>query len=475
MYIPSVLNSLSQSDFSMFYLNTGTSLDINTGAFIPGISDFPIYKDTGQMYLDGGISPTFAIVGKSQTYKSAELLSHASRILRLCKDSFLFIYDTEFAIAGKQRILDLGSELDQYLPTNNEELKSRIYLENSPTFQAEEFFTTIQDITKERLKNKKDLLVETPFIDMKTGKKIKTMIPFIVVIDSLSKMQSGKEEELYEKHKLSDSETNLVYARDANIKAKLMRQLPQLAKKAGIYFLLSAHLGKKTQLNPFEPVSKDLQFMSVSETIKNVSSQFGFLTNTLLKSQKVTLLQNSKKDALYPPDFKVSPTELNLLHLVVCRCKNNISGTMISSIISQNFGLLEGINNYHVLKHSELNKELKLYGMEGSNIKQKLKLCEQYTLSTNKVRALISDNYELYRALEILSQIYHIYLSWPLNTVYNKVLNEYSILDISDMLVKNKSIKISDILNSRGYWTYDKKDLRKYLSVFDILYLLNKK
>lgn len=148
---------------------------------------------------------------------------------------------------------------------------------------------------------------------------------------------------------------------------------------------------------------------------------------------------------------------------------------MISSIISQNFGLLEGINNYHVLKHSELNKELKLYGMEGSNIKQKLKLCEQYTLSTNKVRALISDNYELYRALEILSQIYHIYLSWPLNTVYNKVLNEYSILDISDMLVKNKSIKISDILNSRGYWTYDKKDLRKYLSVFDILYLLNKK
>lgn len=474
MYVPSILKSQSL-DNDMFYLNTGSCMDINTGSFEVGISQFSSFKKVGQYYLNGGISPTFAVVGRSQTYKSTILLSYASRILRLYKDSILFVYDTEFAISGKSRILSLGSELDSYIENNETELKNRIYLEDKSSLSMDEFFNTIKDIANDRIKHKKDLLVETPFIDVQTNKPIKTMIPFVVVIDSLSQMQSDDELETIDKHKLSDSEINMLFMKDANAKAKMMRQIPRLARQAGIYFLISAHLGKKTQISPFDNITKELQFFNMSETIKSVGSQFGFLVNTLLKSHKVSVLQNSKKTTLYPPDFKTSDTELNYTYLIVCRCKNNISGVGVPIIISQNFGLLEGITNYHTLKMSELNKELKFYGMEGTNIKQKLKICSEYILSTNKVRSLIRDKYELYRALEILSQIYHIYLYWPLNSYPLSILNKLSIDEISDKLVKNTSIKISDILNSRGYWTYDKQDKRKYLSVVDILSLIDEK
>ena len=55
-----------------------------------------------------------------------------------------------------------------------------------------------------------------------------------------------------------------------------------------------------------------------------------------------------------------------------------------------------------------------------------------------------------------------------LGVLYNKSLN-----DIAEMLIKNKSYKISDILNSRGYWTYDSENNRKYLSTYDILRMIS--
>ena len=101
----------------MFYYNTNSILDIATGIYSKGLNN--------KLFLNGGIAPTFAIVGKSQTYKSGLTLSYLSRALRIYKDSQAFVYDTEFAIAGKDRILDLGSELDNYLDTDRDELKDR--------------------------------------------------------------------------------------------------------------------------------------------------------------------------------------------------------------------------------------------------------------------------------------------------------------------------------------------------------------
>lgn len=463
----SIFNRTKNDDYKLFYLQTGTSLDIATGMFQEGISNYDYFKNNNQWYLNGGVSPTFSIVGKTQTYKSAILISYLSRILKLYKDATCVVYDTEFAIAGKERIISLSNELDNYSEENPKSKLGDIILEDNNSMNMDDFFEFIISIAEERYKHKKDYIIESPFINPITNKPYLTIIPFIILIDSFSMMSNSKESELYKNHKLSDSETNMVYMNDNKDKSKFMRQIPILSKKGGIHVMISAHLGKKFNLNPFGDKSKDFQYMKASSTIKNVGSQFGFLTNTLIETISPKTLLDTNKHCYYISEYGNSPdTELNQVKLSVCRCKNNISGTIFSNIVSQYFGILNGVTNFQEIKQY---KE----GITGKN-KIVLELYDKISVSRNSLRSELKDNYEYYRALEIISQMLYIKYTWLMSNKTLLHLKDLDMSEITNRLKNNKKILISDILNSRGTWTYDKKDPRKYLSIFDILQLLNK-
>lgn len=471
-----IFSKLKKHDKRLFYLNTLSQLDLATGAFLQGSSS--LNKKDIQFYLNGGVSPTFSIVGREQTFKSSTTLSYLSRILSIYKDSYGLVYDTEFAISDENRIISLGNELSKVLSNlegssfHGNTISERIVLKDKSEFDLDGFFNIIKEIAEERIKHEKDYEVESPFINPNTNKPYRTWIPFIVVIDSLTLMQSISELELYDKHQITDKETNMIFMSDGKSKTQFIRQLPLISNKAGIYFMITAHVGKKMNLNPFEKVTRDLQFMNMNDTIKGVGSQFTFLINTLIESREPKVLLDSNKKCLYPRSQHNSPVELSLLKNVVCRCKNNISGQEIPIIISQDEGLLSGLSYFHYIKEGSSQN---MFGLDGNNRNQKVILKDDISINRKNIREHLSQNYELFRAIEITAQLLHI-LSWwnvskipELLSIISKTAN-----DIFKGIVGNKSIKISDILNSRSYWTYDKKDKRTYMSIFDIIKLINK-
>ena len=44
-----------------------------------------------------------------------------------------------------------------------------------------------------------------------------------------------------------------------------------------------------------------------------------------------------------------------------------------------------------------------------------------------------------------------------------------------DLLIANKSLKVNDILNTTGRWSYSKKPTREYMSIFDVIERIQKK
>lgn len=429
------------------YLNTGTSFDLATGMFEPGMDS---------TILNGGLSRITGIVGRPQKYKSAEAISLAVRALVRYKDSELFVHDSEFSIPNKQRIINLSD-----MPVDED----RIELWDNSLHDTSTLLQLIRNTAKTKVENKKDFTVESPFLQRKTGKPIPMFIPTIFIIDSISKLGLNKEDDLYDKHLLGDSKLNMVYMQDGNAKTQFMRQLPMLAAKAGIYIIITAHLGNKFELDPFSKSPKDLQYMKGADSVKNAGSQFLFLCSTLLEARNASNLVDSNKKCMYPESFS-NDAELNVVDTITCRCKNNASGSVVSPIVSQYQGILSGVSDFHYLKKNNM------YGLSGNVRTQTCDLYPNESLTRQNVRKKIRENYELSRAIEILGQLCYIQNNWSAFGLEESGLFVKP-KEFVDKILANKDVT-SEILNSRGYWTYDKDDPRKYMSLMDITNLINK-
>jgi hypothetical protein len=102
-------------------------------------------------------------------------------------------------------------------------------------------------------------------------------------------------------------------------------------------------------------------------------------------------------------------------------------------------------------------------------MKQQPFLMPDLTISRNTIRELGESNYQLRRALELAAQYCYIKHNW--NTSEYPVRFDIEPQKLFDTLNsdKNKNV-ISDILNSRGYWTYTKTE-HPYMDLFKVLEL----
>jgi hypothetical protein len=333
------------------------------------------------------------------------------------------------------------------------------YYEKSD-FGMEELFSLVRDIANDKDKNKKDYIRETPFIDA-TGKCVRAWIPTVIAIDSWSFMSSSKESTTYSEHDLGDSKTNTAAMLDGKLKSDFMRQLPSMCGSKGIYFILTAHIGDNISMNPYAPIIKDVPSMSASDRLKNVGSQFKFLATNMIQTRKASVLQDSNKKCLYPTEYS-SDVELQEVSSIVCRCKNNVSGAQVDHISSQFYGLQESLEYYHLIK--ETKSDLLI-----GTTKQKLSITD-HEFSRHNIRQLISDDYEFRRALEILGQFCYIRNRWNLPNI-----KKIGYVELTKKFVESSELK-SKILNSTGIWSYcDQKPDREYLSILDIIELINKK
>ena len=432
------------------YINTGTLFDIATGKFKCGVNSTQI--------LDGGISSCMGISGRAQTYKSGIAGSLVANAMLVHPEAYAFIFDSENTISGPERYSDF-TPLDK--PVHD-----RIAFYNSTTTNLTDFYDKIKQIADEKLANKKDYIVESPFKGI-DGKPIKTWIPTFVLIDSFSRARSNKGDDQFDKNNVDDSAMNTFYLYDGGVKSRIMNDLPTRAAKAGIYVILTAHVGDKMDLDPYSPTPKQLQFMKNNDRMKNVGSNFEFLTTALLQTNKATVLQDSNKHCLYPT-VNSTDSEVNQVDTTLVRCKNNSACVQIPYVLSQNQGILKDVTNFQLLRNC------KNFGMtvKGNNQSFSPLLLPDVTVTRNNLRDTFDSNYRAARAIELTAQLCFIQQFWSTYRMPEYV--HTPIEKFAELLTHNEKMSVDRVLESTSVWSTSKQE-RERLSIMDVLEFLTKK
>lgn len=447
-----ILDSIGKDagDTAPFYINTGTIFDMATGAFRAGVKNNSV--------LNGGIGFSLGVAGRPETFKSNIAGSLVARAMLIHPLSKAIVYDTENSMNGAYRY-------DDFVPEDTP-VSNRIKLCNATSMDLAAFEDLIKDLTAEKLQCKKDLCVDSPFMNPTTNKPYKTWIPTFVVIDSLSQGMSKSVQEMYDKNDIDASGMNTAALRDGLVKSRIVQDLTQRAVKAGIYVLFTAHVDSQPQLDPYAPNPKDLQFMKHGDKMKNVGTKFKFLLASLLQTLKAEPMMDSNKQCLYPY-FHSRPNEVRHVTTILQRGKNNSSGESLPLLVSAKQGILNSLTNFNFLR------EHKNYGMkvEGNNQYFTPLFRPDVKLTRTTIRKATENDYQLNRALEVLTQLAYIQLCWePFR------LPEYMFMDprdLAELLTHTEKPVIDRILNSTGSWSTSKQE-RELLSIIDIMNLLCK-
>ena len=443
-------------------LNTSTALDILTGVFELG--------ENNKYYLNGGLPFMFGIGGRGGFYKSTVLESILVSCLYNYPYTEAYKIDTENnSLAPKKRMKNMciyryGPEFDA------DALLDRLKVTNISTTSSAEFEELIKNICKYKEAHKKDLLVETPFLD-KNGEPLKMWIPTFLIIDSLTLFVSSSEVDKSSTVSAESKDRNMDALRDGMFKRRLLMEWSRISCKYGIYFLLSAQVDDSYVADEYSRPEKQNQYTKLNDRFKGVGPMWEFLTNTLLQNFSPSPVTSStdKKLPEYSSDG-AGLVEINELTTRILRCKTSPGGTIVPMLASQNYGVLPGLTYYHYLKK---NGDFGFNVGGVGKVNRYNMLMPDVLLKRQNVIDVLRNNHELNRALEIMFQ-----LKWIID-FWNTASFPFDIPKTAELFVEKiaagSDLTISDIVNSRGYWTYDKSNDRPYLSIFDILSILDKK
>jgi hypothetical protein len=447
----------NQIDPYKIHYNVGALLDIPTGTYIKGLR--------GESILNGGLSIITAVVGRGNTFKSTilhyMLLSAASKVAETGTMPYINTYDTEMSIQLER----LQFFADKFKPFKDIDLfEQGIWSVTDKSHHlGNEWFKILKDFLKnEKIKNKKNYLVETPLVD-KRGKRLSTIFPTFGEIDSISEFETSDIEDIQNKNEIGDSGGNTIHMRLGLAKTRLLMELPSLCNSSSHYLLMSAHLGDgiPIQAGPYSVPTKKLQHMKMGDKIKGVTEKFFFLPNTVWQTLSTSILMNQNtKGPEYPKtrhEQDADPKDLNLVSLKLLRNKSGPSGFTIDLVISQSEGVLPTLSEFQYIKDN------KRFGLEGSNISYNLVLYPEVKLGRTTVRELIDTDPKLRRAIKITSDLLQI------KQIY--VNKNIDVPSVEDLYAKIKEkYDWNTLLDTRDYWTFNQYEHEvPFLSTMDLI------
>lgn len=430
------------------YINTGTMLDLYTGKYRQAVDK--------TWCLDGGLSQCLGISGRSQTYKSGLAGSFLARAMCVHPQAEAFVFESEGNVAGPERY-------DDFVPMETP-VSPRIAFMTHTTGNLTDFYDKFYTICEEKEKHKKDYIVESPFIDPKTDKPLKIWIPTFLLIDSYSRARSDKGDKQYEDNSIDESGMNTLWLSEGNIKTRIMNDLPGRAAKVGVYAILTAHVGNKQDLDPYNKTPKQLQYMRNTDKMKNVGSNFEFLTTTLLQTIKAEVLQTKEKTCEYPASFSTD-VEVNQVTTMMVRCKNNASGIQFPFVVSQYQGILDAVTNFNFLR------DRKYWGLniEGNKQNFSTPLYPEGSFNRKNIRERSESDYKTTRGLELIAQlcfVQQLWSTWRLPDYVRMPPEKMGELLNSDKAFADR------VLTSTGVWSTSKQD-RERLTLMDVLAYLD--
>lgn len=438
-------------------LNVGCLMDIPTGQYVKGIH--------GEHILNGGFPTITAIAGRGNTFKSTiahhMVLKAMENVLESGLPTFLNTYDTEMNIS-KERLKVFYRDIQS--KTGIDLFDEGIWsVSDKSVHTGNEWFKILREYLKnEKIKNKKDLLVDTPFIDPK-GNRIKATLPTFGEIDSISEFSTDDIEEIQDKNEIGESGGNTIHMRLGLAKTRLLMELPYLCNSSAHYMVMTAHLGEGIPMNqgPYSVPTKALQHMKMGEKVKGVTEKIFFLTNSFWQTVSSSVLINQgTKGPEYPKERDLqddNPSDLNIVTIKQLRNKSGPSGITLDIIISQREGVLPSLTEFHYIKSNDR------YGLVGNNVNYALALYPDVKLQRTTVRSQIDNDPKLRRAIKITSDLLQIKKLWV-----DKNLELPSPEELYEKLKKKYDWNI--LLDTRDNWLFgEPKDAKPFLSTMDLI------
>lgn len=429
------------------YLNTNTAFDICTCTYLKGWDS--------KWYPFGGVAPVTGVVGRTGYYKSTTVDFLAASLLRIYPFIDVFKLDTEQTMCTTERYETCLSDV-----IDIRDVLNSVHITNKTEMPFKDFIEMIINIGKDKLSRKKEFTVQTPFIDRNTNKRVEMLIPTIVIIDSISELVITANEELLLGSSMEDSKSNTADLHDGRVKKRLLSAMTVWARKYGMYFFITAHVGDKKDLDKYHPEPAQNQWLSNSDKIKAAGNNFFFLPNLLFQCGKPSPMVDKEKKIIYPLDENdVNDVDLNYLPIKILRNKTSFTGVVLPLVVSQSKGIDNLLTYYDFLKKKE-------YGLEKKGYNYTTPFMPNEKLNRKNIRQLGTDR-RLVRALELSFQMYWINNYW--NTVNMPITIPKTVDELVGLIKNSGKMDIDRVLESRGYWTYDEDDSREYLSLFDII------
>lgn len=433
-------------------LNMGCLLDVPTGRIVRG--------KRGESILNGGLPFVTGIVGKGNTFKSVFGNFFMLQALNRYASAKAVEYDTE-ASATLARVLQLAMRME-HLAGVDLEKEGRLFLTDNTVMAGDEFFDQLKDMCSEHIKTVKKHQRTLPFLD-EEGKEIVLPSPIVNFIDSFSMFSTSKVQKIYDDNRLGDGAANTDALRSAGHKTQMLMQVPTLTGQSSLFLLMTAHVGKRHQLDMYAPPDDKLAFLK-HNAIKNVPEKFTFLTNNLWYVYRSSLLVNrGTKAPEYPRDSSDNmegDTDMMVITVQNLRGKNGPTGLPFDIVLSQREGFLVGLTEFHYLRTNGR------YGITGSDRHYVVDLAPDISLSRTTVRRAIDDSYRLQRAMQVQSEMLQMQQIWddPEGVFCTP-------MELRDDLTA-MGYNVDELLEStRGYWVFeeDEKGLRPFLSTMDLM------
>lgn len=432
-------------------LNIGILMDIPTGA--------PVIGEHGRYITNGGHNGSVAIVGPGNSYKSA-ITDYISQVcaFRTHRFSSGMKYDTENNVfmpgmeTRLQRIVGKDAEADWFRT-------GRWVVTESSLYKGDEWFKMTKDWMYGKQKAGSEYKVEIPILD-REGKKMKILLPTFINLDSLSKFEGSQIVELRDKTELGDSKQNMLYMNSGRIKRGMIDELPDLLVGTNTYLTTTIHYGKKFEIDQYAPTHKALQYLDTGMELKGVPNNISYLALTMWLIKGVAKLTNKsdKTQIEYPikgGGMDNNTDDLNLVRLTMLRCKTGSSGFSINVVVSQKYGVLEELTNFHFLR---VNGGYGLKGdmsVSGNFRDSYCILMPDVKLTRTTVRSLMDENKRLARAIQICADMLQMQEFW--HEALHKI--DTRLIDLTPETLYEKIIQNgydwNTILDSRYWYSLD--------------------
>lgn len=434
--------------------NTGTFYDLMSGDFQKG--------HDGKWYCRGGLGPfVTAIVGRGNTYKSTMGDSFIGRSMAIYPETTGAIFDTE-TIKDVARFNRCSGELGLCADA------TRIIIQSGASIDLGSVWEQIKALGAFKLKNQKDLMVETPWVDPFTGKRITTWAQTMVFIDALTTLISKEEEQLIAAG-LDAKEVKTMWFLDGNKKAALLRHIRPAAERFGLSVVMCAAVGGSMNIDPMSRPTKPLQFMKQGDSTKGGSPQLLTIPRNFIQTMGASTLTSktaSGTEPEYPNETDSPLTDLNEVSIALFRGKNNCAGNITPLVVSQTDGLQNDLTHYHYLRRNNY------FGLLGNQVNHRPAFTGDLSVNRRSFRAKAASDPALRRSVELCAHLLYVRQNWAMP---NEIRSLFAVEpeELAKRIEKAPAAVRNEILGSRSYWTTAETD-QPYLSIIDVLEILTK-